>query len=75
VLIPGQYEVFFERNVRDCSYTATLGMVDDAPVVVPAGFIGVAPRNNKPTGVYVDTRGTDGNNAARSFYLQVICAR
>ena len=70
----GGYEVIFNVDVTKCSFTATLGD-PTAPgnIIPPVGFVGLAPRYQKPHGVFIATSDTSGLATDSGFYLQVIC--
>lgn len=66
-LFPGQYEVAFNRDVSNCAYNATLDNNSGT------GEIVVDPRSGNANAVFVQTHNSAGADAARSFYLEVIC--
>jgi hypothetical protein len=68
---PGRYEVFFDRDVRDCAYTATIG--DQGAGDEISGVIDVAQRNGKPNAVFVETSTLDDVADPRDFHLVVTC--
>jgi hypothetical protein len=75
----GSYEVIFDRDVRGCSYQATLGQnsyVSTAPGdrTIRAGEITVYERNGQPNGVFVQvTDDAGGGQRAQEFHLAVFC--
>ncbi len=69
----GSYQVTFNRRVKDCALTATIGRVNSANRDPNPGEIGVAYRHGNSKGVYVKTRDSDGTEADRSFHLAVVC--
>jgi hypothetical protein len=68
-----QYEVFFDRDVTNCVYTATLGGLT-TETQLPA-YITTARRSQKPNAVFV--RISDfaalSTPAFRKFHLVVVC--
>jgi hypothetical protein len=71
-LAPGQYEVIFNRSVRNCAYVATVGDVDDVGVEQP-GEITTVGRFANVRGVFVTTHNSTGAFEDRSFHLFVAC--
>jgi hypothetical protein len=69
---PGQYEVIFSRNVRNCAYVATIGLSGAENVSAP-GEITVVGRFGNRRGVFVTTHDSTGTFADRGFHLQVSC--
>jgi hypothetical protein len=67
----GQYQVVFDRDVRQCVYVATLG--DESASGPGTGQISVTSEASNVNGVRVVTRGSDGATANRSFHLIVSC--
>ena len=68
---PGQYVVIFDRDVRGCSYFATIGDVGGAG---PGnGFIATRQLPSNVAGIVVITDGQNGNPADRPFHLIVPC--
>ena len=67
----GQYQVIFDRDVRACTYFATLG--DESASGPGTGQIAVTSAATSVNGVRVVTRGSDGTQANRSFHLLVNC--
>jgi hypothetical protein len=68
---PGQYQVIFDRDVRNCVYSATLG--DESAAGPGNGQISVTSAVQSVNGVRVVTRDSDGAAADRSFHLIVSC--
>ena len=68
---PGQYQVVFDRDVRNCVYNATLG--DESAAGAGNGQISVTSAAANVNGVRVVTRNSAGNNENRSFHLIVSC--
>ena len=72
----GIYGVQFDRDVRRCVYTATIGLsaVQDSPTgTSPPGEITVAPLANVPNGVFVTTHNSAGTSENRGFHLALNC--
>ncbi|MGI8946166.1 MAG: hypothetical protein ACR2GL_08015 [Thermoleophilaceae bacterium] len=67
----GQDSVVFDRDVRLCTYIATLG--DESASGPGTGQISVTSAASNVNGVRVVTRNSDGTLADRSFYLLVSC--
>ena len=67
----GRYQVIFNRDVRNCAYSANLGQVDASNP--NDGEIGVSQLNTNVNGVVVRTTASNGALANRSFHLVVIC--
>jgi hypothetical protein len=67
----GQYVVVFDRDVRLCTYFATLG--DESASGPGTGQISVTSAAANVNGVRVVTRNSDGTLADRSFHLLVSC--
>jgi hypothetical protein len=68
---PGQYQVIFDRDVRNCVYAATLG--DESAAAPGQGEIAVTSLGSNVNGVRVVTRNQAGETANRSFHLVVSC--
>jgi hypothetical protein len=70
----GNYEVIFNRDVRPCTYAATIG---DIGAANPGdGLVNVSQRATNVNGVQVRTSNANGTNnppADRSFHLIVSC--
>jgi hypothetical protein len=69
----GAFEVFFDRNVRDCAYVATIGL-PGAQLVEEPGFITTVGAVVSTNAVFITTHDVTGALADRDFHLQVICA-
>lgn len=69
--IPGTYEVFFDTDVSECAFIATVGV--PGTIGQPPGFIDTALRQTTPTAVLVKTRDSSGQFADRSFHLRIVC--
>jgi hypothetical protein len=67
----GQYQVVFDRDVRQCVYSATLG--DESASGPGTGQIAVTSAASNVNGVRVVTRNSDGTSVNRSFHLIVSC--
>ncbi len=67
----GQYQVIFDRDVRQCTYFATLG--DESASGPGTGQIAVTSVASNVNGVRIVTRDSDGMQANRSFHLLVNC--
>jgi hypothetical protein len=67
----GQYQVIFDRDVRACTYFATLG--DESASGPGTGQIAVTSAATSVNGVRVVTRDSAGTQANRSFHLLVNC--
>jgi hypothetical protein len=61
----GEYQVRFDRNVRNCVYVASVGLPASLGVELP-GQIGVVGENASVRGVWIDTYDSLGNQADRS---------
>jgi hypothetical protein len=70
--IPGQYEVKFDRDVSNCTYTATIGLSGNMSSPTP-GEITVAGRDNDPQGVFIATYDIQGVGVDLGFHLAVHC--
>lgn len=69
---PGIYRVMFERGVRKCAYSATLGGTGSTGTP-PIGEIGVVGLVGHKAGVYVRTYDSSGVTTAASFHLVIAC--
>ena len=67
----GQYQVVFDRDVRNCVYAATLG--DESAAGAGNGQISVTSAAANVNAVRVVTRNSNGANENRSFHLIVSC--
>lgn len=68
----GAYIVQFDRNVRACSYTATIGL-SGASGTSTRGFITVVGAAAGVDSVFVTTDSTAASPLNLGFHLQVIC--
>jgi hypothetical protein len=68
----GSYIVFFNKNVRNCTYVATIGL-GGASGTSARGFITTVGAAAGEDGVFVTTDDTAGNPAERGFHLYVGC--
>lgn len=66
----GAYEVEFDRDVSDCSYTAAIDFFDTSGGSV---MTAVDPRAGNARAVFVQTYNTSGTKADEPFYLEVTC--
>lgn len=69
--IPGTYQVFFDTDVSECAFIATIGV--PGTIGQPPGIINTALRQTAPTAVLVQTRDSAGQFADRGFHLSVVC--
>jgi hypothetical protein len=67
----GIYDAVFNRDVRGCSYQATLGGVGTGGP--PRGQVSVTSHPTNPNGVRVRTDDDAGTPADKSFHLAVLC--
>jgi hypothetical protein len=67
----GTYRVNFDRDIRGCAYSATIGNTGEGTAAM--GDIVVAINNLDPRGVYVATRNADGTPVNRPFHVIVSC--
>jgi hypothetical protein len=67
----GNYQVIFDRDVRNCAYIATLGSpgVEDPTV----GQVSVSGLSSNVNGVFVKTTNSSGGELDRAFHLIVSC--
>lgn len=68
----GVYAVRFNQNVRNCAYTATIGLSDAAGASAP-GEITVVGENASENGVFLITHDSAGAASDRGFHLAVFC--
>jgi hypothetical protein len=66
----GTYEVIFNRDVRACVFTATLG---GGTIATFLGEVNATGRAGDVNGVFVDTNNSDGTAADKGFHLLVNC--
>jgi hypothetical protein len=71
-LAVGQYEVIFNRNVRNCAYVASIGLSGAVGASSP-GEITVVGRFNNDRGVFVTTHNSAGAAADLGFHIAVHC--
>lgn len=69
----GEYDVRFNRNVRNCSYLATIGLCGFTGVTDPPGEISTVGRFGATNGVFVLTTNSTGFAQDKPFYLEVQC--
>ena len=68
----GRYSVIFGRDMRPCTYVATIG--DESAGGTSSGLVSVATNAINPNAVNVRTANAANNNEAdRSFHLIVSC--
>ena len=67
----GEYEVLFNQDVDRGAFLATIGLSATSGQEAP-GEIVVNLRVGTTNGVYVQTTGSDGTFADRSFHLAVV---
>jgi len=67
----GVYDAIFNRDVRGCSYQATLGGVGTGGP--PRGQVSVTSHPGSVNGVRVRTEDDAGTPADKSFHLAVLC--
>ena len=67
-----QYEVIFDRNVRDCVYVASVGSTGFQIFPAP-GMIEVAGRATDENGIAVQTLDANGAASPRPFHVAVHC--
>lgn len=68
----GNYRVLFGRNVRSCTYVASIGLSGAVGTELD-GVIDVVGDNLSVNGVFVDTSDVNGGQADRGFHLIVFC--
>ncbi|MBO4161611.1 MULTISPECIES: hypothetical protein [Micromonospora] len=66
----GQYQVLLDYSVVGKAFQATIG-TNDQFNVPPAGEISVAPRNQTPNGVFIQTYSSGGSVSSKPFHLFV----
>jgi hypothetical protein len=67
----GRYQVVFDKDLRGCSYVATIG--DTSAADPPSGQISTASLASNVNGVVVRTTNAGGQPADRPFHLWVGC--
>jgi hypothetical protein len=68
---PGVYELYFDRDISNCAYVASLG--DPGSVLVPAGIVGATGRAGTPNGLFIVSRNLAGANTDQTFHVHVMC--
>lgn len=71
VSTPSHYFVVFNRDVSKCAYVATPAAT--SATLPPVGFISVAPEEENPDGVFVETFTSAAAAQQESFDLAVFC--
>jgi len=69
---PGEYQVRFNQNVRNCAYTATIGLSGSVGTSEP-GEITVVGEFDSENGVFLTTHDSAGASSDRGFHLAVFC--
>jgi hypothetical protein len=69
----GAFIVHFNRNIRDCAYTGSIGLSGSVSTSNP-GMIAVVGAAIDDHGVYVTTTDEAGNPANLGFHVVVTCA-
>jgi hypothetical protein len=67
----GTYDVFFNRDVSNCAYVASLGGADAG--TPPDGSVGVTNVVDLNNALYIKVRNSAGNNANLPFHVAVFC--
>ncbi|HET6561425.1 MAG TPA: hypothetical protein VFG72_06090 [Marmoricola sp.] len=68
----GTYEVFFDRNIKQCAWTGTVGIGEFSGSTGPA-MITITGRVGTDNGLFVTTFDKDGVPADQPFLVSVIC--
>jgi hypothetical protein len=68
----GLYEVIFNRNVRSCSYVATVGLSGSSGFS-SSGEMTVVGRVSSVNGVFLTSTDSAGTLTDRGFHLQILC--
>jgi hypothetical protein len=68
----GAYEVFFNRSIKKCAWSGTVGRPDFVSHTGPA-MITITGRVGTNNGLYVRTHNADGDQADLPFHTMVIC--
>ncbi len=68
----GQWEIRFNRGVRNCSFVAAVG--DPGTDEPPAGLINVGTGQQDRAAILVETRGRNGARGDMPFHLQTRCS-
>jgi hypothetical protein len=71
-LATGAYEVIFDKNVRKCAYSATIGTTSTGSIPSP-GQVTVVGRATSVNGVFLQIVDRSGNPLDSSFHLAVNC--
>ncbi len=71
-LSPGTYEVFFDRNIKKCAWSGTVGIGGFSGSTGPA-MITITGRVGTNNGLYVTTYDGDGAKADMPFHTVVTC--
>lgn len=72
-IFQGEYEVDFDQNVSQCSFSASIGLARSSGSALP-GSVTVAGRDGNPYGVYVETYSLpSGIPTNQPFHLSVDC--
>jgi hypothetical protein len=67
----GRYQVIFDRDVRGCTYMASIG--DSGGAAPAAGLVETAALGSNVNGVSLRTQNSNGNPSDRPFHLIVSC--
>lgn len=68
----GAYEVFFDRSIKKCAWSGTVGRPDFVSHTGPA-MITITGRVGTNNGLYVRTYNAEGDQADFPFHAMVIC--
>jgi hypothetical protein len=68
----GRWEVTFNRDMRGCSYVATIADPGNALVYYP-GMVFTAGGHNSANGVYVETKNPGFGLSDYPFHLHTVC--
>ena len=68
----GVYEVFFDRNIKKCAWSGTVGRTDFVSTTGPA-MITITGRVGTNNGLYVTTFDATGAKADLPFHTVVTC--
>jgi len=69
----GRYEVIFNQNVSNCSYTANLGLPGSSGSITTPVTITTATRAGNANGVFLFVHLTNGATIDEPFHLYVLC--
>lgn len=64
----GRYEVIFDRNISECSFTASVSFDGGSE-----GYATVSPRAGKANGIFVATFNNAGSATDKPFYVEATC--